>query len=81
MFFVYGCKVEFDRKDNWIEINCRFREVPVEIIPPKIRDFLDKHHNDNKILSISKEDEYEVEIDNGVDLKFDLKFNFKGYDD
>ena len=81
VFFVNGCKVEFDRKGNWIDVDCKFMEVPAEIIPSKIRDFLAKHHKNNKVIKISKEDDYEVEIDTGIELKFDLKYNFRGYDD
>ena len=81
VFFVNGHKIEFDRKGNWIEINCKYGEVPEGIIPPKIREFLVKNHKEQKVIKISKENDYEVKLDNGIEIKFSLKFNFKGYDD
>ena len=80
VFLVNGYKIAFDRKGNWIDINCKYGEVPEEIIPKKIRDFLTKNHTEHKVLRISKENNCKVELDNGIKLKFNLKFDFRGYD-
>ena len=45
------------------------------IVPQQIRDYVTKNYPKNKIVAIDRDRrDYEVELDNGLDLKFDLKF-------
>lgn len=63
--FVNGAKVEFAKNG----------EVPAAIVPQQIRDYVTKNYPKNKIVAIDRDRrDYEVELDNGLDLKFDLKF-------
>ena len=63
--FVNGAKVEFTKNG----------EVPAAIVPQQIRDYVAKNYPDRKITAIDRDRrDYEVELDNGLDLKFDLKF-------
>ena len=66
--FVNGAKVEFTK-------NGEYGEVPAAIVPQQIRDYVAKNYPDRKITAIDRDRrDYEVELDNGLDLKFDLKF-------
>lgn len=81
VFLVDGSKVEFDRKGKWKEIKCSFSQVPKEAIPEQIRKYVSAYHNTNKIVAVDRDrKDYEVELDNGMELKFNLKFEFIGYD-
>jgi hypothetical protein len=82
VIFVNGCKVEFDKKGEWKEVNCKYAEVPAGIVPSKIQEFLTKNHSNAKVLEIDKDKrDYELKLNNGIELRFDLKENFMGYDD
>ena len=73
--FVNGSKVEFAKDGAWKEVDCKYGEVPAAIVPQQIRDYVAKNYPDRKITAIDRDRrDYEVELDNGLDLKFDLKF-------
>lgn len=81
VIFVDGSKVEFDKKGEWKEVDCQFTSVPVAVIPTPINDFISTHHQGKKVMEIDRDrKDYEVKLDNGFELKFDLKFNFIGAD-
>ena len=80
--FVDGSKVEFVRSGAWKEIDCKYGEVPAAIVPQQIRDYVAKNYPDRKVTAIDRDRrDYEVELDNGLDLKFDLKFRLIDIDD
>ena len=73
--FVNGSKVEFAKDGQWKEVDCKYGEVPAAVVPQQIRDYVTKNYPKNKIVAIDRDrSDYEVELDNGLDLKFDLKF-------
>lgn len=76
LIFTNGNKIEFDRRGNWKEIDCKHTECPEELIPIQIRDYVRENYPGNKIRKIEKESRngYEVELTNGTDLEFDSKF-------
>ena len=67
VIFTNGNKVEFGKNGNWEEVNCKYTSVPTAIIPTTIQKYVLKIERDKK--------EYEVQLSNRVELKFDLKFN------
>lgn len=72
VIFTNGNKVEFDKKGNWEEVDCKHSSVPVAIIPAAIQ----KYYPDAKVLKIERDKkDYEVKLSNRTELKFDLKFN------
>lgn len=74
--FVNGDNVEFDKKGEWKEVDCKKSSVPVAIIPKHIADYVTQNYKGVKILSIDRDKtDYEIELSNKLDLKFDLKFN------
>lgn len=82
VFFANGNKIEFDRKGNWKDVDCKFTEVPANIVPEKIRTYVASKYPDTKIVGIDRDRrDYEVKLNNRLELKFSLKFNFIGIND
>jgi hypothetical protein len=76
VIFTDGNKVEFDKKGNWTEVNCKFSVVPQGIIPSPIPKYTATNYPDAKVLKIERDKtDYEVKLSNGWELKFDSKFN------
>ena len=74
--FTNGNKVEFDKKGNWEEVDCKHTSVPVAIIPAAIQKYVTTNYPDAKVLKIERDKkDYEVKLSNRTELKFDLKFN------
>ena len=63
VIFTNGNKVEFDKKGNWEEVDCKHTSVTT-------------NYPDAKVLKIERDKkDYEVKLSNRTELKFDLKFN------
>lgn len=76
VIFADGNKVEFNKEGVWREVDCRYSIVPAAIIPSAIRSYVSSHYAEAKIVQIERDRrDYEVKLDNGMKLKFDLKFN------
>ena len=62
--------------------DCKYGEVPAAIVPQQIRDYVAKNFAGRKIVSIDRDKrDWEVKLDNGLDLKFDLQFRLIEIDD
>lgn len=76
-----GVNVEFDKSGEWKEIEARHASIPMEILPDKIAAYIKTHFAGNTIISIDKDTrEYEIKLNNDLELKFDRKGNFKKFD-
>ena len=76
VIFTNGNKVEFGKNGNWEEVNCKYTSVPTAIIPTTIQKSVTTNYPDTRVLKIERDKkEYEVQLSNRVELKFDLKFN------
>lgn len=81
VFFTNGNKVEFSKNGEWKDIDCEYSRVPESAIPAKIREHIDTKHKGRYVKEIDRDKrDYEIKLDNGIELKFDLKFNLIGYD-
>ena len=49
-----GTKLEFTKKGNWKEVDCRFDEVPAAIVPEAIKSYLRKNYPGEKVLKIER---------------------------
>ena len=77
-----GSKVEFDHNGNWTEVDCNRNAVPAAYIPAKIRSYLKTNFPAQKVTKIERDRrKYDLELDNGLDAKFDLQGNFLRLDD
>lgn len=76
VIFTNGNKVEFDKKGNWTEVNCKYGVVPQKVIPVPIQKYISTHYAGAKVSKIERDSkDYEVKLSNGWELKFDMKFN------
>lgn len=74
-------KLEFD-KDYLVKKIESKRSLPNVVIPTKISSYVSKNYPNNIILEWEKKSKgQKIELDNGLDLVFDLKGNFMGIDD
>ncbi len=74
--FADGNKVDFDGKGEWKDVECKATKVPEGIVPQKIREYVAANYKDARITEIDRDKrDYEVKLSNGIELKFDLKFN------
>ena len=80
--FTNGEKVEFDKSGEWKEVRCRQSEVPVQIVPEAIRNYVKTHYPDARILQIEYDDnEYEIKLSNRWEITFDSKMRVIDIDD
>ena len=80
--FVDGSKVDFDSRGQWTGIERPQSVVPEELVPLQIRKFVATNHPGNRISGIERDGRnYEIELDNGLLLKFNRKFRQVGMDD
>lgn len=78
-----GSEIDFDRAGNWknVETN-RSVSVPSGFIAKPIQDYVKAKHPGTKVVGIEKKRSgYDVELNNGVDLKFNADGKFLKYDD
>ena len=70
-----GTKLEFDKKGNLTEIDCKQGIVPNQLIPQPIKNYLKENYRGETVRKIElNKKEYEVELANGIDLTFNKHF-------
>lgn len=70
-----GTKLEFDKKGNLTEIDCKQGIVPSQLIPQPIKNYLKENYRGEIVRKIElNKKEYEVELTNGIDLTFNKHF-------
>lgn len=77
-----GTEITFDRDGNWDNIEVGNKgTIPAAFIPAAISSYVKKNQPGQKILGIEKNRSgYEVELSNGVEMKFDKTGDFIKYD-
>lgn len=75
VIFTNGDKVEFDKKGEWTEVNCRYSEVPGKVVPDAIHQYVSSHYPNTKLLRIERDKhEYEVKLSDGWEITFNRQF-------
>ena len=70
-----GTKLEFDKKGNLTEIDCKQAIVPDQLIPQAIKNYLMDNYPGQSVKKIEmNKNEYKVELVNGLDLTFNKHF-------
>ena len=70
-----GTKLEFDKRGNLTEIDCKQGIVPDQLIPQAINNYLKENYEGQSVRKIEiNRKEYEVELMNGLDLTFNKHF-------
>ena len=76
--------IEFDGglfgQFDWDEVDCKhstiYTTVPAALIPTEISDYVTLLHSGRSIVKIAKDSlGWEIELDNGVEIEFDRRFN------
>ena len=77
-----GTEIKFDRNGNWEDVECSLNNtVPASFIPSQVATFVKKNQPDTHIIGIEKDRRgYEVQLSNGVEMKFDKQGQFQKYD-
>ena len=71
VIFTDGCKVEFDRKGSWTEVDCLTHPVPAGIVPEAINNVVGTHYPEAKVTKIERDHrEVDVKLSNRVELTF-----------
>lgn len=70
-----GTKLEFDRKGNLTEVDCKQGTVPTKLIPQPIKSYVQANYSGQNIkkMEIDK-NEHEIELSNGLDITFNKRF-------
>ena len=77
-----GTKLEFDKRGNVIEIDCKQgAAVPGKLIPQAISKYLQNNYPRQTVRKIEfNKNEYEVELTNGLDITFNKRFQVTDID-
>lgn len=79
--FSNGTEIDFNKKGEWLSIDCRQSEVPASIIPVAILDYVRTNYPERFITKIEKQrNGYEVGIQFGEELLFSWDGTFTGFD-
>lgn len=77
-----GTEIEFTTDGEWTTVDAEPRAVPESILPKKIVEQVERRFPGRKVTKIERDRrEYEVELDNGFELTFNLRFELIGMDD
>ncbi len=77
-----GTELDFTRKGEWDKIDCKMNPVPAVLVPSVISDYIKSCYPDALIVKYDKE-HYgcEVELSNGLEMKFNKKGQLISIDD
>lgn len=78
-----GNEISFDNKGNWENVETsNTTSVPNGFVPEAIRKYVAKNQKGARIVGIERErNGYDVELSNGIDMKFNNAGQFLRYDD
>ena len=77
-----GSEIQFDSKGNWKDVEAaRGKSVPGIFVPTAISDYVANYQKGAKIVGIERtRGGYEIELSNGIEMKFDKDGKFQRYD-
>ena len=77
-----GTEITFDRQGNWKEVETRNTgSIPVGFVPAGIQKYVKANHKDTRIVGIEKSRSgYEIDLSNGIEMKFNSDGDFLRYD-
>lgn len=86
VYFADGTNINFNSKGEWKEIDGNSNCIPTSTIPANIKNFVTENYPDICICKIEIDKEfistqYNVELQNRMELKFDKNGSFMGFDD
>lgn len=80
--FDNGTELEFNKDGEWIKVEQKHAPLPKGIVPAAIQEYVKTYYPKAKIMEIKREHrEYEVELNNGIELTFSKDFKLIKVDD
>lgn len=78
-----GTEISFDSKGNFKEVEtAEAKAVPKGLVPAEITTYITSSHKGQHIVSLErKRNGWDVELSNGIDIRFDKNGTFLRYDD
>lgn len=77
-----GTKLEFSSKGTWLEVDCKYGEVPAAVIPAPIKKYIKENYPGERVLKIERDrSNYELKLSNRLELTFDKDFRIIDIDD
>ncbi len=77
-----GTKIDFNGQGVWDKVDTHTTPVPAAIVPAAIQQYVSAHFRGQVITKVDKERHgYDIELSNGMDLKFNRGGAFMGIDD
>lgn len=76
-------EVDFSADGEWESVERKYDAIPTSIIPAKISDYVANMGMSGQYIKKIERGRYtwEIELSNGLEIKFDKQFNVIGYDD
>ena len=82
VLLVDGTEIDFNAAGEWLGIDCNNSAVPSSFIPKSVSEYVVNYFPNLNITKIEKDSRgYDVELSNGIDLKFDKNGAFIRVDD
>lgn len=81
--FTDRTEIEFDSKGGWTQVDCERSSVPEVLVPAFIREYVDANYAGALIekIELERHGATEIELNNGLSLKFDKKGRLTEIDD
>lgn len=77
-----GTEIEFDSRGEWVDVDCKKNEVPDTFIPSTVAKYVRDNFAGQTIVQIERGRKgYQVELSNGLEVKFDTFGGFLKLDD
>ncbi len=77
-----GAEVQFTKEGEWVAVDTAPRMVPNALVPAPILKEIESRFPGRQVVKIDRDRrDYELELDNGLELTFNLKFQLIGLDD
>ena len=77
-----GTEIDFYNNGTFDKVDCHTAPVPASIVPAAIQQFVKANFAGSAVVKIDKERYgYDIELSNGMELKFNHQGEFMGYDD
>ena len=77
-----GRSVEFNKAGELTKVDCKTTAVPEALVPAPVLEYVKKSFPNSFITEWSKDDRnYKAELNNGLDLEFNRKYEFIRIDD
>ena len=82
---INGVKLEFTDKGDWKKVECKKTAapaaIPAGIVPAQIKTYLDTQHPGLSVVEIERNRKgYELELANGLEIKFNKQYQVIKYD-